>query len=196
MRLSHFTDERPWALRAFETPPDHYDPLHKPYGLWLSVDGEDDWPDWCRAEGFGLERLKQRHVIEITNPARIKMISTVEALDDFHSRYAVARSPAMETRYGREYVDWREVAGHYGGIIITPYLWERRLSGPGSRWYYGWDCASGCVWDVSTVRHVRSEPFVLPDDRPSTANASLPRAGGDVAQRVDDELADDVPDGQ
>jgi hypothetical protein len=159
MVLSHYTDEKPWSLRDWIAPPDCYDPLHKPHGLWLSVDGEDDWPAWCEAESFALDRLQQRHVFAIVKPERIRMIGTVAELEAFHREYCAARDDRSAARWGREYVDWARVMADCGGIIIAPYLWDRRLSGTGSRWYYSWDCASGCIWDVSAVRHVRSEPF-------------------------------------
>lgn len=41
-------------------------------------------------------------------------------------------------------IDWLRVKTQYGGIEIAPYQWKRRLS---SFWYYGWDCASGAIWD-------------------------------------------------
>ena len=35
-----------------------------------------------------------------------------------------------------------------------------------TRWYYGWDCASGCVWDASAVQSVEPLPdFVKPQVR-------------------------------
>lgn len=42
-------------------------------------------------------------------------------------------------------IDWKAVAKEYDGIEIDPYQYERRFS-EGFLWYYGWDCASGCVW--------------------------------------------------
>jgi hypothetical protein len=28
----------------------------------------------------------------------------------------------------------------------------------GLMWYYGWDCASGCIWDTSVIERVTLEP--------------------------------------
>ena len=46
-------------------------------------------------------------------------------------------------------MDWGYLATQYQGLIIAPYLWDLRLFGPA--WYYGWDCASGCIWDLTAV---------------------------------------------
>ena len=52
------------------------------------------------------------------------------------------------------FIDWPKVAERYDGIIIAPYQWSRRLDGP--MWYYGWDCASGCVWRARAVLELKS----------------------------------------
>jgi hypothetical protein len=57
------------------------------------------------------------------------------------------------------YIDWLRVAQKSAGIIIAPYIWERRLHLP---WYYGWDCASGCVWDAAAVLSVKRLKSVRP----------------------------------
>lgn len=51
-------------------------------------------------------------------------------------------------------IDWFQVVRNFPGIIIAPYLWERRNSNRSnwdSCWYYGWDCASGCIWDLRCI---------------------------------------------
>ena len=48
-------------------------------------------------------------------------------------------------------INWPAVAERYGGILITPYQWSHRMS---LHWYCGWDCASGCVWDLSQIKSV------------------------------------------
>lgn len=51
------------------------------------------------------------------------------------------------------WLDWAAIGKLYDGIIIAPYLWERRLNG-GAMWYYGWDCASGCIWNPRAISEV------------------------------------------
>lgn len=47
--------------------------------------------------------------------------------------------------------DWIDVASRYSGIEIAPYQWKRRIH-PSTFWYYTWDCASGCIWDLSAIK--------------------------------------------
>ena len=46
--------------------------------------------------------------------------------------------------------DWAKVASHYDGIEICPYIESRR----NMTWYYGWDVASGCVWNASGIKEL------------------------------------------
>ena len=47
------------------------------------------------------------------------------------------------------YIMWEEVALKYSGIVVNPYFPEK---GEAYLWYYGWNCAGGCVWDTNEVR--------------------------------------------
>ena len=48
-------------------------------------------------------------------------------------------------------IDWELIQKEgYGGIEICPYNWGWRSQ----NWYYGWDVASGCVWDSSSIQDV------------------------------------------
>ena len=81
-------------------------------------------------------------------------ISSLAELDAFHRRFA--------ENAGRGYdyyqIQWAEVASLYDGIEIAPYQFERRLGYHSeigkavSDWYYGWDCASGCIWTPKDTR--------------------------------------------
>ena len=51
-------------------------------------------------------------------------------------------------------IDWAEVASKYDGIIISPYQWSLRLDME-MMWYYGWDCASGCIWNISAIKELK-----------------------------------------
>lgn len=122
--------------------------LDKPTGLWVSVEGNGDgWADWCRAEEFGLDRLTHAHEVTLAPSARILRITTPEGIDALTAEYGTGRYAGVE-------VDWPRIAQEYQGILISPYQWSRRLA-DGCSWYYGWDCASGCIWDLTAIESVR-----------------------------------------
>lgn len=126
----------------------------KPRGFWVSVAGEDDWPQWCRSEEFHVAGLKYRSVVKLKPDAAVLMIGTGVELDAFHKIFSVENRDwqALSGNFNYRPLNWQLVTEIYQGIIITPYLWSHRLSGPS--WYYGFDCASGCIWDVSAIESV------------------------------------------
>ncbi|UOE45506.1 hypothetical protein [Agromyces larvae] len=148
VNLSHYTAE-PFVFDRTRT----YDQTEfgngKPRGLWLSVDGEDDWPAWCRNEQFRLETLEHRAVFTIAADAEVLRIGNLGELKAFTAEYR--DHPAFAgTDLGSHWIDWPRVAARYDGILITPYLWDARYD-LNSMWYYGWDCASGCVWNLAAL---------------------------------------------
>jgi hypothetical protein len=134
--------------------------------MWYSCGG--DWLRWCLAEEFGWKtnvheiQLDMQHVYTIRNE---------EEFDQFVDKYGMSylgrnnklfprENPESkklyeeldrsQPRWGEKiyppYIDWEKVqADGYFGMEISPYLWSRRLDG--GMWYYGWDCASGVIWD-------------------------------------------------
>lgn len=146
-RLIHFSDSKiDEPLRDV----DAQESGRKPKGFWISVEGGDDgWKSWCEAEGFALDKFEVSYEIKLVEMPNIKIISNALDLDCFHEKYKEPISP--EAVYVRDHINWNRVADEYKGIIIAPYIWERRLEGDASSWYYGWDCASGCIWDTSAI---------------------------------------------
>lgn len=127
--------------------------VDKPRGLWVSVDGEDDWKSWCEGQPFNLEGLKFPHRVVLADDANVLHIATPEEFLAFVDSYGVP-DPTWDDRLNvlnHDYVaiDWTKVAGEYDGIIIAPYRWEFRLS---FMFYYGWDCASGCIWNLNAIK--------------------------------------------
>lgn len=109
----------------------------KPEGFWYSVDG--DWERWCREDMPG---WLTEFVFDVRlGMERILRIQTLKELDAFHEKYK-----ATLLGSSAEYINWRSVALDYDGIQIAPYQWKRRLEGKCSKWYYVWDCGSGCIW--------------------------------------------------
>jgi hypothetical protein len=120
--------------------------LFKPCGLWFSVDGNGDgWVEWCRTENFRLSSLAFATELSL-ELKKFRVITNAHDLNEFDKEFGVK---IFEACWG---IKWTTVANLYSGIIISPYIWECRLRGRVSEWYYGWDCASGCVWDTDAVK--------------------------------------------
>lgn len=152
MNLMHYASEPVVFDRSRRYGQNEPSTFGKPEGFWVSVEGEDDWPSWCRAEGFNLGSLRFAHRVTLAASSNVLRIFTADGLDAFTDRFG-----ALEPR-DRKYatfdlrgIDWRRVADHYGGIVVAPYQYSRRLS---LHWYYGWDAASGCVWNPDAVEAV------------------------------------------
>lgn len=121
----------------------------KPRGFWVSVDGCNlGWSEWCEGEQFGLRRLVYAHDMTLAKDAKVLLLRGAKAIDAFTRRYGASLAGIRNCA-----IDWEAVAEKHKGIIIAPYVWSRRLH-PDTSWYYGWDCASGCIWDASAIESV------------------------------------------
>lgn len=132
----------------------------KPHGLWVSVGSA--WQDWCDSE-MPKWSAEHRHVsrIMLAPDANILRLANARDIDAFTERYgcrpAWLTGDPLETEkvFGnaRHFweIDWPRVQSEYEGIIIAPYVYSRRH---GFRWYYGWDCASGCIWKARAIASV------------------------------------------
>ena len=121
---------------------------------------------------FHLVDLRYRHTVTILDKSRVLFIKNMGEADRFTSEYGhnlsgqiqSLQSPedmrAFESEYGHDlfgdilaqfsnYILWSEVAEKYTGIIVDPYFQEKSLT---YLWYYGWNCAGGCIWDTSVIR--------------------------------------------
>ena len=141
-------------------------PDMKPRGLWLSVD--NDWRRWCEGDGMEDWVRGPEYGFEFIDAGRVLMLTTAQDIDRFTDAF-VNRHPEDDgmrrwyeqreiTRNSGNYIDqyrlnWGVLASEFAGILIAPYIWERRLS-PHTSWYYPWDAASACIWDLSVLRCV------------------------------------------
>lgn len=127
----------------------------KPVGFWVSVQGDTDWPSWCRIEEFRVDTLAVAHEVRLRDSANIRTITSIAEIDAFHHEFTAPSEFDIRMGYDRSYwgINWPAVVQQYDGVIITPYLWERR-SGGGCDWYYTWDCASGCIWNLDAIESV------------------------------------------
>lgn len=159
MKLLHYSAE-PFV---FDPKHEYKEPSYgfKPVGLWLSVAGEDDWKAWCEGEKFGLDRLKHASEVTLKPDANVLVIDTTDKLVAFDAKFRKTLDPLTIRN-----IDWPKVKELYDGLIIAPYHWSHRLD---LMWYYGWDCASGVIWNLSAIADFRSpaagESF-SPKDKP------------------------------
>lgn len=116
----------------------------KPSGLWVS-DGAE-WLDWCRSEEFRTDKPWFSHEVTLTPEAEILTLASAEGIRTFTRRYGRQITPGLDSHR----IAWDEVAADYDGILITPYQWSCR-NGTGTFWYYGWDVASGCIWNTDVI---------------------------------------------
>lgn len=142
MRLYHYTPT-PFTLdqRVYT----QVDGEMKPRGLWLSAEDDENshwWADWCTSEDWNVERLAYKTEIVVRPEANILHLTSPEALTEFTQKFSKTMFKHVQM------IDWSAVKSLHQGIIIAPYQWSRRLD---LMWYYGWDCASGCIWDTSVV---------------------------------------------
>jgi hypothetical protein len=134
------------------------------HGLWVSVESRhnDGWRHWCEDENFGLDRLTHASEIVLKPKAKPLWIKTAAAVQSLALRYP---RQTDDVAYVSEIdaVDWSAVMREWPAIIIAPYQWRCRVD---VMWYYGWDCASGVIWDISIIEAVRPAPeFARPQEK-------------------------------
>jgi hypothetical protein len=110
--------------------------MRKPVGLWYACGDEwiewtkTDMPEWLESSDYLYEVKLGDGVLRITN---------VEEFDWLQQKYLRAG------RFGDQVMDWKAIQDDgYSGIEICPYASYARME---ADWYYGWDVASGCIWD-------------------------------------------------
>lgn len=126
----------------------------KPWGLWYS--GGDDWWRWmAQNTPRWWPDYREVHEIEV-DESRILVMRGESDVIRFNNRYrAMGRSSL---------IDWRAVEKDWAGVEINPYQDGLRMA-DNFLWYYPWDAASGCIWDVSAItdiRHVGTLPPLPP----------------------------------
>jgi len=110
----------------------------KPSGIWYACGNE--WISWLTYE---MPQWIGGYVYSFkVDESRMLMITNEQEFVAFEREYSVPDSSWGKT------IDWAKVAMKYSGIEICPYQYSFRHS---SMWYYGWDVASGCVWEGSAV---------------------------------------------
>lgn len=123
--------------------------LGKPNGFWFSVQGHMDWERWCRSHRWRLKALRYQYLITLDPAYPILLIDTERKMQWFDEVFSVVPGWAREYDImDYKMIDWEPICWAWAGIIIAPYQWAYRH---GLSWYYGWDCASGVVWNEDAI---------------------------------------------
>lgn len=114
-------------------------PEFKPRGLWYACG--DEWLEWVRTE-MPTWMSKNFYEVVLSPEANILFIKDSFDMSKFEKKYNARIN----------FIDWPKVAQDYDGIEICPYNWGERMN---RMWYYGWDVASGCIWNTHIVKELR-----------------------------------------
>lgn len=117
----------------------------KPEGFWYAIDNA--WIEWCRSE---MPEWEHEYLYEIILGPKTNLlyISNYKELIEFTNDYQVKTPEPFIGRCVNYNINWPLVAFKYDGIEINPYIYEARFK---LLWYYGWDVASGCIWNLRDV---------------------------------------------
>lgn len=168
MQLVHYTDKPIGELVAYPQDRGTERDWFKPEGLWVSDDScPDNWRAWCEGERFRVESLALAYEVTLKPDAEILVLRSTADIDAFTRRWAIHPVPGITSNM---FIDWCGVRARHQGMIVTPYIWERRLSfgDEDAMWYYSWDCASGCIWDPAAIASMVLRPSLPggPEDVP------------------------------
>jgi hypothetical protein len=112
----------------------------KPTGFWYGFGSS--WIDWVNSE---IPEWNYEHIFKINvNPNKVLQINNLDELIEFDNKYSSG------DKYYKN-IDWSKVAQSYDGIEINPYQYKARMS---LNWYYGWDIASGCIWNPNAIINI------------------------------------------
>jgi len=124
----------------------------KPKGLWYQINGS--WNEWCSIEMPHWLDDKVDWELSI-DKSNVLIIDTLEKFNLFETKYQ-AKHPYLPSN---NYIDWKKVCKDYDGIEIPNYMYSKRFS---SMWYYGWDVASGCIWNLKKVKVLSFKEIFTP----------------------------------
>ncbi len=154
MILSHF------STNAFiYTPKFKYSDYlsDKPDGIWLSDESisEYGWRQYCEDNRERLKGLAFETKFRV-DTSKLLWLKTFEKLSDFYRKFKM-NNKSFNAEYLKQRffnINWPRVKTEFSGILITPYQWKARHT---FMWYYPWDCASACIWDLSVLTRLSCE---------------------------------------
>lgn len=119
----------------------------KPYGLWYGID--NSWIDFCESE-MPEWVSPHRYKLDI-DMSKVLVVDTIEKMYDMNKHVVNTEEYFHLKNYD---IDWTyfDKKG-YKGIEIPRYMYELRMKNE-FFWYYGWDCASGCIWSTDIIKSI------------------------------------------
>lgn len=95
------------------------------------------------------ERVVPNNLLKLGSVLRAEQpIGTGTIAHEFGRFYGQCEKMSKETGRERLFsIRWDLVFEHYAGLVVTPYIVERRHV----RWYSGWDISSGVIWDLKAA---------------------------------------------
>ncbi len=122
----------------------------KPTGLWYAVGF--GWLDFTTHEHTSFYQYDDAvHAFEISlDGLNVLRITSYEELVKFEERYVMIKQDDPYSVGKGWDINWAEVSETYDGIEIAPYIYKARMT---HKWYYGWDVASGCIWNTSSLKY-------------------------------------------
>lgn len=112
----------------------------KPNGFWYGFG--QAWIQWTKTE---MPEWTGKYIYEVViEKGNVLKIDTYEKLLQFNEEFSTANIPGITV------IDWKKVASQYDGIEIVPYQTKAR-NNYDLLWYFGWDVASGCIWNLDNV---------------------------------------------
>jgi len=123
----------------------------KPEGLWYECQDASaiDWKEFCETGLTGGASRYDSSYDVVLNDYEILFITDKNDFKKFEKMYGIPNPDFPEDIR----IDWPKVTSHYDGIEICPYRKDMRMK---ADWYYGWDVASGCVWNTSGIKELIS----------------------------------------
>ena len=135
----------PYEYTEFKPVVQKDEPAPKPNGLWYACGSE--WLDF----DYKVKNPKYLYKLDIDYSRVLKL--TKKDIKKFEKEY-LQEHPKVQDYY---MINWKKVAEKYSGIEICPFMQDIHDLAIFENlhiWYYGWDVASGCIWDRSAIKNV------------------------------------------
>jgi len=108
----------------------------KPNGFWYGFGKE--WISWAKSN---MPDWAGKYIYTVEVPNNVLKITSYDELLQFNEEY----------KANQFQIDWKRVVSKFDGIEIVPYQQKAKMN-IDLIWYYGWDIASGCIWNLQNLK--------------------------------------------